>query len=99
MLYVSLHQTLHYSFVPFHFATVKLVTVLKLRSQPSSSGNKYTIEKQEDMYQINDCIQFVCPGIGPAFWTMWQLFSTVVCFVLSVVFLPLYYLWNKDKRA
>lgn len=97
-MYVSIRQVFAVWFVPFYRAPVKLVTVLKLRSRSSAVGKKYIIESQEDLYQMNDCIQFLCPGLGPAIWTVWQVVSTVICVLLSLLFLPVYYLLNKDKR-
>ncbi|RSM00367.1 hypothetical protein CDV31_011817 [Fusarium ambrosium] len=64
---------------------------------------KYFIASQEDLYPVNDCIQFILPGLGPFLWTLWQLYSTWLCVVGSLIFLPVYFLLNgtpssKTKR-
>lgn len=64
---------------------------------------KYFIASQEDLYPVNDCIQFILPGLGPFLWTLWQLYSTWLCVVASLIFLPIYFLLNgtpssKTKR-
>lgn len=64
---------------------------------PGQERAKYYISSQEDLYQLNDALKFVTPGVGHIVWGMWQLFVTLLCTVLSVVFLPLYLLLNRDS--
>lgn len=69
---------------------------------PGKERARYKIASQEDHYQINDCLQFVLPGLGPFVWFLWQLYSTGLCVIGSVVFLPVYLLLNKntgEKKA
>ncbi|KAF4472575.1 flavin-binding monooxygenase [Fusarium albosuccineum] len=62
--------------------------------RPPQQKPKYYIASQEDLYPVNDCLQFLLPGLGPFIWTLWQLYSTWLCVVGSLLFLPLYYLLN-----
>lgn len=110
LLYVSIRQVFRIWFVPFYSAPVKLVTVLKVEKRAADStghlsarasdvvDSKWFITSQEDLYQMNDCIQFGLPQIGNVIWTVWQLFSTVVCVVMSLLFLPLYFLFNNAPK-
>lgn len=109
VVYASIRQVFRLWFIPFYSAPVKLVAVLKVekRASPSDANvtinstdesyYKYYITRQEDLYQVNDCIQFAAPQIGYALWSVWQLVSTLLCVILSVIFLPLYYLLNKPS--
>ncbi|KAG9259124.1 uncharacterized protein F5Z01DRAFT_642381 [Emericellopsis atlantica] len=107
LLYVTINQTFALWFVPFYKAPVRLVSVLRLtqRQQPPPPSNahaaaidhdkgKYYIASQEDLYQVNDFINFLMPGFGPALWWLWQVFSALLCVVGSLVFLPLYFVMN-----
>ncbi|KAF5653842.1 monooxygenase [Fusarium heterosporum] len=110
LLYVSLRQTFALWFIPLYKAPVRLVSVLQLtqlssesssdedepneNSKPRRQNPKYYIASQEDLYPVNDCIQFLCPGLGPFLWSIWQLYSTWLCFVGSLLFLPLFFLLN-----
>lgn len=88
---------------------MKLVSVLQLTqlspesssedeepedSKPRRQNPRYYIASQEDLYPVNDCIQFLCPGLGPFLWTIWQLYSTWLCVMGSLLFLPVYFLLN-----
>ncbi|KAM5351076.1 hypothetical protein ACJ41O_003799 [Fusarium nematophilum] len=70
--------------------------------KPRKQKPKYYIASQEDLYPVNDCIQFLLPGLGPFLWSVWQLYSTWLCVVGSLLFLPLYLFLNgtpsKTKR-
>ncbi|KAM4057266.1 flavin-binding monooxygenase-like protein [Hirsutella rhossiliensis] len=66
---------------------------------PGQERTRYFIASQEDLYTFNDCAQFLLPGLGPFLWNLWQLLSTALCVVGSLVFLPLYLLMNKDATA
>jgi hypothetical protein len=61
--------------------------------------SRYYIKSQQDLYQLNDCIQFLAPGLGPLMWNLWQLFSTFLSFVLSLLFTPLFFILNKDAKV
>ncbi|OAQ61172.1 flavin-binding monooxygenase-like protein [Pochonia chlamydosporia 170] len=111
-LFVNIHQTFAVWFVPLYRADVSLITVLKLEQRTSQSSNgttalsgpgqeraKYYISSQEDFYQMNDCVQFLVPRVGQWLWRLWQLFSTWLCVVLSLMFLPVYYTMNSGKAA
>lgn len=60
---------------------------------------RYYIASQEDLYQVNDCLQFLLPGLGPAMWFCWQLYSGALCVASSLVFLPLYLLLNRRETS
>ncbi|PNP82279.1 hypothetical protein FNYG_04468 [Fusarium nygamai] len=109
LLYVSIRQTFALWFIPLYKAPVKLVSVLQLTqlspesssedegledSKPRRQNPRYYIASQEDLYPVNDCIQFLCPGLGPFLWTIWQLYSTWLCAMGSLLFLPVYFLLN-----
>ncbi|KAF5233891.1 hypothetical protein FANTH_12398 [Fusarium anthophilum] len=109
LLYVSIRQTFALWFIPLYKAPVKLVSVLQLTqlspesssedegsedSMPRRQNPRYYIASQEDLYPVNDCIQFLCPGLGPFLWTIWQLYSTWLCVMGSLLFLPVYFLLN-----
>ncbi|KAL1847121.1 hypothetical protein VTK73DRAFT_10418 [Phialemonium thermophilum] len=58
---------------------------------------RYRIAQQEDLYQVNEWLRFVLPGLGPAVWTLWQLFSAVLCFAGALVTFPL--VWYSFAKA
>ncbi|KHN97085.1 uncharacterized protein MAM_05194 [Metarhizium album ARSEF 1941] len=111
-LYVSIRQTFAIWFVPLYAARVRLLTVLALRKQrspspasraalsgPGQERARYYISSQEDLYQTNDCAQFLVPRVGPWLCLLWQLFSTALCVVGAVVLLPVYHVLNGSKTA
>lgn len=51
-------------------------------------GHRYFIQRQEDLYQVNEFLRFVVPGIGPATWKAWQIASTLLCALGVMVLLP-----------
>lgn len=65
---------------------------------PGQERARYLIASQEDLYQANDCIQFLLPGLGPLLWTAWQLWAALMCLVGSLVLLPLYLVLNKGTN-
>lgn len=65
------------------------------RANLGQAKSRYYIASQEDLYPANDCFQFMMPGLGPFVWFLWQLYSTGLCLLGSLVFLPLYLLMNK----
>ncbi|KAI9902420.1 hypothetical protein N3K66_001772 [Trichothecium roseum] len=66
---------------------------------PGQERARFYIASQEDLYQVNDCLQFLLPGLGPMLWFGWQVYSTVLCVIGSLLFLPLYLVLNKGARA
>lgn len=64
---------------------------------PGQERARYYIASQEDLYQANDCVQFLLPGLGPLLWFCWQLYSTGLCVVGSFVLLPVYLVLNKGS--
>lgn len=112
-LYVNIRQTFAVWFIPLYSARVRLLTVLTLERRTSSSASasraalsgpgqeraKYYISAQEDLYQMNDCVQFLLPRVGRWLWLLWQLFSTSLCVLGALAFLPVYYLLNGGKTA
>lgn len=68
-------------------------------SGPGQERARYYIDSQEDLYQMNDCIQFLAPGVGPLVWFLWQLWSTGLCIIGAIVFWPLYLVLNREKSS
>ncbi|GAB0135267.1 hypothetical protein EsDP_00003612 [Epichloe bromicola] len=68
-------------------------------SGPGQERAKYYIAAQEDLYQMNDCVQFLVPRVGHHVWRLWQLFSTFLCVLGAVLLLPVYYLVNGGRTA
>lgn len=62
--------------VPFYYAPVRLTTVLSLRH--SASMGKYYIQKQDDLYQVDQWIRFIAPGGWVLIW-IWQAWATLFC--------------------
>ncbi|RAR09096.1 bli-3 protein [Stemphylium lycopersici] len=75
-LYVTIFQIFRIWAVPFYYAPVRLTTVLSLRHSPSMG--KYYIEKQDDLYQVDQWIRFVAPGGWMLVW-LWQAWATFFC--------------------
>ncbi len=59
---------------------------------------KYYIASQEDLYQMNYCLEFAAPHVAARLWTLVQLFTTGVCMLLSVLTLPLHFYLNPDTK-
>lgn len=49
-------------------------------------GRRYRIDKQEDLYQVNEFLKFVAMTPGAVVFGWWQVFSTVLC-LLGVLLL------------
>ena len=79
--------------------TTAAVSEAAAATDPSNGLVKYYIAAQEDFYQMNDCVQFLTPRFGHIVWTGWQLFSTLLCVIGSVLLLPLYFVLNRSKTA
>jgi len=88
-LYVSMSQIFSFFFLPFYKPDVSLVTVLQLFHEPDT--NKFYIQKQEDLYQLNEFVKFVLPG-GATFFYLWQWFATLLCAVGAIVLSPVTWL-------
>lgn len=58
---------------------------------------KYYIASQDDLYQLNDCLQFAMPALGPLILGFWQLFNTILCIFGSVLLFPIFLVLNKDS--
>lgn len=54
----------------------------------------YYIASQEDMYPVSDTLQFLCPGLGPLLWRAWQLYSSWMCVLGSLILMPVFLLLN-----
>ncbi|EMD66173.1 hypothetical protein COCSADRAFT_84215 [Bipolaris sorokiniana ND90Pr] len=75
-LYVTIFQIFRIWAVPFYYAPIRLTTVLTLRHSPSTG--KYLIEKQDDLYQVDQWIRFIAPGGWMLIW-IWQAWATLFC--------------------
>ncbi|KAF2711782.1 hypothetical protein K504DRAFT_403144 [Pleomassaria siparia CBS 279.74] len=80
LLYVTLSQVFRIWIVPFYRAPVKLVTVLSLSH--NESDQKYYIDNQNDLYQVDQFVKFLAPGGWMLVW-LWQFWATALC-VLGV---------------
>lgn len=67
-------------------------------SVDGASMLKYYIASQEDLYQMNYCLEFLGPHLAARLWTLVQLFTTFVCMILSVLTLPLHFYMNPDNK-
>ena len=83
ILYCTITQLFSIWFVPFYKSHVKLVTVLHLKHE----GDKYYIESQEDLYQINELVKFFWPG-GATILTVLQWIATVNCVIAALLLAP-----------
>ncbi|KAM0452789.1 hypothetical protein ACHAPV_008308 [Trichoderma viride] len=63
-------------------------------SGPGQERLRYYITSQEDLYQTNDFVAFVLPYFGPLLVFFWQLYSTGLSVIGSLLFLPVYYFLN-----
>ncbi|KAL7930291.1 hypothetical protein V8C35DRAFT_313481 [Trichoderma chlorosporum] len=64
---------------------------------PGQERLRYYIASQEDLYQTTDFVAFVVPYLGPLLVFLWQLYSTALSVVGSILFLPLYYFINSSQ--
>jgi hypothetical protein len=76
LLYVDIRQLFTYFFLPIYTADVRLTT--KLRLVPNAENNKFYIASQEDLYQTNEVVKFLCPGGATVLWFA-QLLATMLC--------------------
>lgn len=99
LLYVSIHQVFRVIWIPFYKADVRLTTVLTLKQDTQTQ--LYYIQKQNDLYQTNQFLKFVAPFGGGVFMWVWQAISAVVCFIMSLIFMPVTWLedgWGNKLR-
>jgi hypothetical protein len=52
-----------------------------------SSKPKYYIQKQDDLYQVDQWIRFIAPGAWMLIW-LWQAWATVFCVAGTVLLWP-----------
>lgn len=64
---------------------MSLVTVLKL--QHNKINDRYYIESQNDLYQVDQFVKFVAPGGWVLVW-LWQFWATVFCVLGTVALWP-----------
>jgi hypothetical protein len=50
---------------------------------PGQERAKYFIASQEDLYQVNELVNFLMPGVAPLLWFAWQVYATLLCVVGS----------------
>ncbi|KAF2799443.1 hypothetical protein K505DRAFT_62869 [Melanomma pulvis-pyrius CBS 109.77] len=85
LLYVSISQIFRIWVLPFYRAPVSLVTVLKL--QHNKNNDRYYIESQNDLYQVDQFVKFVAPGGWVLVW-LWQFWATIFCVLGAVALWP-----------
>jgi len=85
LLYAHISQVFRIWIVPFYSAPVSLVTVLQLIKDKKTQ--KYFIQSQNDLYQVNEFVRFFWFG-GFIFVGIWQLFATLFCLVGAVLLWP-----------
>ncbi|KAF9360858.1 hypothetical protein BGX34_007458 [Mortierella sp. NVP85] len=93
VIYAQVSQVFNPWFVPFYKPHVRLVTVLHLKRSLDDkiNSNKYYIQKQEDQYQFNEFIKFVCP-FGDLILAFWQMVVTIFCIGGALLLAPLTWL-------
>ena len=94
ILYISLSQIFSLFFVPFYAPKVNLVTVLHLSH--SAENNKYYIDSQQDLYQVNEFIKFCWPG-GATLTLLWQWINTFLSILGAFVLAPM--TWYQERVA
>jgi len=92
ILYVSISQVFSLFFVPFYAPKVNLVTVLHLSHD--TKDNKYYIDSQQDLYQLNEFVKFVWPG-GATLLMLWQWMNTLLSIAGAVILAPV--TWVEEK--
>jgi len=85
ILYVNMSQVFRLWIIPFYAAKASFTTVLRLRQ--NQLDQKYYIQSQDDLYQVNEWVRFIWPG-GPLLVWLWQTFATLFCLLGAVFFLP-----------
>lgn len=85
ILYVNISQRFRIWIVPFYLAPVNLVTVLQLVRDKKT--DKYLIQSQNDLYQVNEFVRFFWFG-GWLFMWIWQLVASLFCVLGTIVVWP-----------
>jgi hypothetical protein len=93
ILYISISQIFSLFFVPFYAPQVNLVTVLHLSHD---IDNKYYIDTQRDLYQLNELVKFIWPG-GATLLLLWQWMNTLLSIVGALVLAPM--TWVEGRVA
>lgn len=77
-------QTFSLFIIPFYYAKVPLVTVLRLVKE---DDDRFYISAQEDYYQPEDFVKFFLPG---AHWLVqiFQWFTVVICVLCVLLLAP-----------
>jgi hypothetical protein len=94
ILYISISQIFSLFFVPFYSPQVNLVTVLHLSHD--IDDNKYYVDTQRDLYQLNEFVKFVWPG-GATLLLLWQWMNTLLSIVGALVLAPM--TWVEERVA
>lgn len=93
-IYAHITQDFRIWTAPFYRAHVNLVTVLQLVQEKKSQ--KYLIQSQNDLYQVNEFVRFFLFG-GWILVSLWQLTATIFCVIGAVVLWP--QTWIEENYA
>jgi hypothetical protein len=74
---------------------VNLVTVLQLVQDKKT--DKYLIESQNDLYQVNEFVKFFWFGGWLLLW-VWQIFATLFCVLGAAIGVPVTWAEERWKR-
>jgi len=90
-----MHQIFRIWIIPFYRAHVEFTTVLQLVAEPyptphhPDKRNRYHIQSQNDLYQVNEWLKFASQfGILSLFVLTWQLVATGFCVLGAAVMWP-----------
>jgi len=90
-----MRQLFRFWALPFLRANVELTTVLQLVAEPyptphhPDKRNRYYIQSQNDLYQVNEWIKFISQfGVLSLFVLTWQLVATGFCVLGAAVMWP-----------
>ncbi|KAF2007894.1 hypothetical protein P154DRAFT_11340 [Amniculicola lignicola CBS 123094] len=84
-LYVNLSQVFRIWVIPFYYAPVNLVTMLKLKH--NRGNGKYYIDSQNDLYQVDQFVRFFVPG-GWILVCVWHALATFFCLIGAIALWP-----------
>lgn len=84
-LYATITQKFRIWIIPFYLAHVNLVTVLQLKR--SKQSDKYYIQSQNDLYQVNEILRFIFLGGSSILWLL-QIIATVFCVLGALILWP-----------
>jgi hypothetical protein len=102
LLYVHIFQIFRIWLIPFYSAPVELTTVLQL--QRSKADRKYYIASQNDLYQVDQWIKFILPGIGRVLVLLWHFWASACCVLGTFLLMPMtwleeYWGWGDGDNA